>query len=123
MAQAEQQHIGLHTREYTHTHKLCGQENSWEKCVCVSESLSLNACICLFTCRTVCLCIILCATVCVRGCVCVLLNLCKYVCGGNEGFVVSLRQTACVSTSVTPPILNPVWRQEVEEVWGGEEIR
>lgn len=31
MAQAEQQHIGLHTDEYTH--KLCGKQNSWEECV------------------------------------------------------------------------------------------
>lgn len=86
VAQAEQQHIGLHPDEYTHAHKLRGQQNSWGRCVCVCvcvsvpESVSLNACVCLCTCRTVCFCIIFCYCVCFRVTVrvCVRESVCVY---------------------------------------------
>lgn len=84
-------------------------------CVSVPESLSLNACGGLCTCRTVCFYIIFCSCVCVsQKCVCSHLRLCKYVCAGKQMFCRLFRQTACVSTSALPPFLSP-------SSWSGDE--
>lgn len=117
-------HWITHTR--IHTHKLCGQENSWEKCVCVClkafhlmhASAFSHAGMFAFALSYVPLC------VCTGACVCVRPTEFVQICMWRERGFCRLSQTdgVCLYLRHPPPLLNLVWRQEVEEVWGGEEI-
>ncbi len=129
VAQAEQQHIGLHPDEYTHTHT--------HTCSVASRTAGRNVCV------RVCVCqclrafhlmhvsafaraglfafVLSFATVCafpgecVR--VCTHLRLCKYVCAGGKNVLSSLQTVGvCVYLRSVSPL---VWRQEVEEGFGG----
>lgn len=124
VAQAEQQHIGLHTDEYTHT-RTHTSTVAWRTagknvCVCVCpRAFHLMHASAFARAGTICFCVIFCFCVCVS----VHLRLCKYVCAGERVSLQTGGVCVCVSTS-TPPLFPshpPVWRQEVEEVLEGAE--